>query len=185
MLLLTQRGTPTLYYGDEIGMRGVDDSRPSRPSIRRAAARAAIEIRRARRCSGAASRTRVSRPSSRGCRSALDRDVANVASQSRDAGSLLTLYRRLLELRAAEPVLQDGVQEALTAGPALVAYRRRGAARRLLVVLELRARAGRASRCGDDAPGRVLLSTFLDREGERVGDQVALRADEGLLIALD
>jgi hypothetical protein len=30
-----------------------------------------------------------------------------------------------------------------------------------------------------------VLATFLDREGERVADQVRLRADEGLLIALD
>jgi hypothetical protein len=37
----------------------------------------------------------------------------------------------------------------------------------------------------DDGAGRVLMSTFLDREGERVTDQLRLRADEGLLIALD
>jgi hypothetical protein len=31
----------------------------------------------------------------------------------------------------------------------------------------------------------VVLSTFLDRVGESVAAQVRLRADEGLLIALD
>jgi hypothetical protein len=38
---------------------------------------------------------------------------------------------------------------------------------------------------GDDGPGRVLLSSVLDREGERVAGQLTVRADEGLLIALD
>jgi hypothetical protein len=38
---------------------------------------------------------------------------------------------------------------------------------------------------GDDGPGRVLLSSVLDRDGERVANHVAVRADEGLLIALD
>ena len=50
----------------------------------------------------------------------VDRDTANVAAQSRDAGSLLTLTRRLLELRSREPVLVDGAQEPLAAGPGLV-----------------------------------------------------------------
>jgi hypothetical protein len=31
----------------------------------------------------------------------------------------------------------------------------------------------------------VLLSSVLDRDGERVANHVAVRADEGLLIALD
>jgi hypothetical protein len=31
----------------------------------------------------------------------------------------------------------------------------------------------------------VLLTTFLDRQGERVDGQVRLRADEGVVIALD
>jgi alpha-glucosidase len=114
----------------------------------------------------------------------VDRETANVASQSRDAGSLLTLYRRLLELRNVEPVLREGVHEPLAAGPDVVAYRRRSAARRFLVVLNFAAHAAHYA-LGDDGPGRVLLSSFLDREREHVADQVTLRADEGLLIELD
>jgi alpha-glucosidase len=34
MLLLTLRGTPTLYYGDEIGMRDVPDPPEPRPRTR-------------------------------------------------------------------------------------------------------------------------------------------------------
>ena len=98
-------------------------------------------------------------------------------------GSLLTLTRRLLELRAREPVLQGGVQEPREAAAGLVAYRR-GDERRFLVVANF-THAPLSYALRVDGPGRVVLSTLLDREGERVADQVRLRADEGLVIALD
>ena len=117
LLLLTQRGTPTVYYGDEIGMRGVAippeqavDPQGRRTGRNRDPTRTPMQW--SNETHAGFSTVEPWLPVG------LDRDVANVASQSRDAGSLLTLYRRLLELRAAEPVLQDGVQEALTAGPA-------------------------------------------------------------------
>jgi alpha-glucosidase len=184
MLLLTQRGTPTIYYGDEIGMQGVRippehavDPQGWRTGRNRDPARTPMQW------SGDtyAGFSTVEPWLPVGA----DRDTANVATQSRDAGSLLTLYRRLLELRVAEPVLEDGVHEPLVAGPALVVYRRRSAARRLLVVLNFVHEPVVYTALGPDGSGRVLLSTVLDREGERVSGQVKLRADEGLLIALD
>jgi alpha-glucosidase len=111
----------------------------------------------------------------------VDRETANVASQVRDAGSLLTLTRRLLELRSRERALQDGAHEPVAAGPGIVAYRR---GPRLLVALNC-THEPTPFVLGRDRKGQVLLSTFLDREGERVADHVRLRADEGLVIALD
>jgi alpha-glucosidase len=113
----------------------------------------------------------------------VDRETANVASQARDAGSLLTLTRRLLELRAREPVLQAGIHEPLAGGDDVVASLRTGNSRRMLVVLNF-AGAPANYALGDGGAGSVVLSTFLDREGEEVADQVRLRADEGLVIAL-
>jgi alpha-glucosidase len=110
--------------------------------------------------------------------------TANVAAQSRDASSLLTLHRRLIELRGAEPALRDGAQEPLAAGPAVLAYRRRTATRRLLVVLNFTGDEASYA-LDDDDKGRVLLSAYLDREGERVRDSVSLKGNEGLVIALD
>ena len=46
-----------------------------------------------------------------------------------------------------------------------------------------RARDGDTMWTGTGA-GRVLVSTFLDREGERVGDAIDLRGDEGVIVAL-
>jgi len=181
MLLLTQRGTPTLYYGDEIGMRGVDipaeqavDPQGRRTGRNRDPTRTPMQW--SAETHAGFSTVEPWLPVG------VDRDTANVASQARDAGSLLTLTRRLLDLRASEPVLQDGVHEPLEQSGSVVAYRRSGA-RRLLVVLNLE-HVPSSYALGADG-GRVLLSTFLDREGELVADQLRLRADEGLVIALE
>ncbi len=34
----------------------------------------------------------------------------------------------------------------------------------------------------DAGEGRILISTCLDRDGERVGSEVAIRPDEGVII---
>jgi alpha-glucosidase len=183
MLLLTQRGTPTVYYGDEVGMRGVAipseqavDPQGRRTGRNRDPTRTPMQW--SNELHAGFSTVEPWLPVG------VDRDAANVASQSRDASSLLTLYRRLLELRQAEPVLQHGDYEALEGGPKLVVYRRRSGERRLLVALNF---VHEMQRYDLDEGGRahVLLSTHLDRDGERLGDQLELRADEGLVIALD
>lgn len=183
MLLLTQRGTPTIYYGDEIGMRGVKipaeqatDPQGRRTGRNRDPTRTPMQW--SNEAHAGFSAVEPWLPVG------VDRDVANVESQSRDAGSLLTLYRRLLELRTRDPVLRAGMHEPIAAGPELVAYRRRSGERRLVVLLNFVRETVRHDLKGD-APGHVLLSTHLDREGERTEGQVELRADEGLLIALD
>ena len=182
LLLLTQRGTPTLYYGDEIGMRGVDipseqavDPQGRRTGRNRDPTRTPMQW--SDDTYAGFSTVEPWLPVG------VDRATANVATQSHDAGSLLTLTRRLLELRAREPVLQSGVQEPCEAGAGLVVYLR-GDERRFLVVANLMHAPTGYDLRGDIA-GRVVLSTFLDREGERVAAQLRLRADEGLLIALD
>ena len=182
LLLLTQRGTPTLYYGDEIGMRGVDipseqavDPQGRRTGRNRDPTRTPMQW--SDDTYAGFSTVEPWLPVG------VDRATANVATQSHDAGSLLTLTRRLLELRAREPALRSGVQEPCEAGAGLVVYRR-GDERRFLVVANLMHAPTRYDLRSDIA-GRVVLSTFLDREGESVAAQVRLRADEGLLIALD
>jgi alpha-glucosidase len=183
MLLLTQRGTPTLYYGDEIGMRGVHipaeqavDPQGRRTGRNRDPTRTPMQW--SADTHAGFSTVEPWLPVG------VDRETANVASQVRDAGSLLTLTRRLLELRGREPVLADGSYEPLEAGSGLVAYRRSSRARCLLVALNF-AHAPTKFTLGEDVAGRVLLSTFLDRESEGVAGQVRLRADEGLVIAVE
>ena len=141
MLLLTQRGTPTIYYGDEIGMRGVDippeqavDPQGRRTGRNRDPTRTPMQW--SSEPQAGFSTVEPWLPVG------LDRDTANVASQSRDAGSLLTLYRRLLELRAARAGLAGRCARAARRRPgSRRVSQRRSAARRLLVIAEFRARA--------------------------------------------
>ncbi len=183
MLLLTQRGTPTLYYGDEIGMRGV----PIPPER----ARDPQGQRTGRNRDPERTPMQWSDEGNTGFSSGkpwlpvgADVATANVAAQRTEPRSLLALYRRLIALRVAEPVLIDGAHEPIVAARPVLMYRRRGAQRTLLVALNLGA-ASVECPLERGRVGRVLLSTVLDREGERTGDTVSLRPDEGLIIALE
>ena len=118
VLLLTLRGTPTLYYGDELGLRDVPvaPDRVQDPWERRVPGPGA----RAR--SGAHADAVVGGLKAGFCPPGvepwlpLDPDPRDsVAAQEPDPCSLLTLYRRLLALRRAEHGLALGYWRALRA----------------------------------------------------------------------
>lgn len=67
-----------------------------------------------------------------------DSGTANVQAQTNDAGSLLSLYRNLIRLRASNSAVADGVLVPLTAdNDAVAAYLRRDDQREVLVVANL------------------------------------------------
>jgi alpha-glucosidase len=109
---------------------------------------------------------------------------ANVAAQSTDPSSLLTLYRELIALRAREPVLIGGTHTQVVRERPLFAYRREAGGRTLMVVLNF---GHEARRCELERgrPGRVLLSTSLERVDERTSDAIGLHGDEGLIVVFD
>ncbi len=137
MLLLTLRGTPTLYYGDELGM--VDASIP--PELERDPAR----------FHGPTGGRDPERTPMRWDASSnggfttgspwlpLGEAVAkvNVEAEDRDPGSMLRFYRRLIALRRAEPALAVGDWTPVVARGAVLAYERSVPGRRLVVALNL------------------------------------------------
>jgi alpha-glucosidase len=94
---------------------------------------------------------------------------------------MLTLYRRLLCLRHSEPALTGGTYAPVKAADDLLAYTRETDERRFLVALNLGPGPRTLGAAGLGREGRVVLSTFLDREGEAVGEKLDLRGDEGLI----
>jgi alpha-glucosidase len=108
----------------------------------------------------------------------------NVAAQSEDPDSLLTLYRRLIELRRSEPALVYGEYRGLEAEGDLLAYLREGDERRFLVVLNLGPKGASFEMPDGAEKGVVSLGTDRGRDGEEVGGTLELRGDEGLVIAL-
>src|SRR5690606_27081876 len=113
-----------------------------------------------------------------------DAAAVNVAAQRDDPRSMLTLHRRLLALRRAEPALAVGAFSPLRATGNVLAWVRKDADRRLLVVLNLGSSAAAYTPPVLDVRGEVAVSTHLDREGEPVRRTVELRGDEGVVVRL-
>jgi alpha-glucosidase len=165
VLLLTLRGTPFIYYGEEIGMEDVEI--PPEESVDPPAARVGPDFAWWDR-----SRCRTPMPWSGGpgagfttghpwLRIGSDSATRNVAAQLADPGSVLALYRRLTVLRAELPALQVGAFELLpSAGTSLVAYTRTTPDQTLLVVLNL-GREPAAWRVPDAPAGRSWLTVLV------------------------
>lgn len=178
MLLLTLRGTPTLYYGDELGLPNVAVSPDS------------VQDPFERNVPGAGlgrDPVRTPMPWDRGPNAgfcpadsrpwlplAPDAAQRSVAAQRGDPASMLTLQRRLLALRRTSPALFEGRYETLSAGDGVLAYRRGDT---MAVALNL---------TGQSLPvalpaGQVVLSTRGAR-GEGGTVPTVLGANEGIVV---
>jgi len=186
MLLLTLRGTPTLYYGDEIGMRDVpipsdqlqDPFEKNVPGL----GLGRDPVRTPMQWSGAAGAGfTAGKPWL-----PLDHNFRNlnVETLRNQSTSILTLYRRLVELRRSEPALSIGDYAALPSGDDLMAYMRKAGERRLLIVLNFGSQGRSFDLAGLQAQAVLLLSTHLDRAREALGNELRLRADEGVIAEL-
>jgi len=180
MLLLTLRGTPTIYYGEEIGMKDVpiapgqvqDQAEKNEPGLG---------------LGRDPERTPMPWDGSllAGFTSGepwlplgADHARVNVEDLGESSRSILNLYRRLIELRRDKPGLTHGSIDAVTVQGNILRYERRQGDQRLVIALNLAHEGARVSL----PSGRLLLSTGLDRTGEDVGASVSLRADEGIIV---
>jgi alpha-glucosidase len=140
VLLLTVRGTPFLYYGEELGMDDVEV--PEVESIDAPAKRVGPDFAWWDR---SASRTPMPWTEDPGAgfttgtpwlRLGPDADKRNVTAQAADPDSVLACYRRLLHARRSIRSLQDGsLTLCRTDAPDVLAYRRRGAGDEALVLV--------------------------------------------------
>ena len=179
LLLLTLRGTPTLYQGDELGIGKVE--------IPPALVRDPKELREPGLGLGRdPSRTPMAWDSSaNGGFTAgepwlplhADWTTRNVAAQRGDPGSMLALYRQVLRLRRAEPALSIGSLQLDEGGEHVLAYRRQHGNSRIQILLNL---SGAERRVPDSATsGEFLISTL----GSPPPDGW-LRPDEGLILRM-
>jgi alpha-glucosidase len=114
-----------------------------------------------------------------------DYKTRNVEAQREDSRSMLTLTRRLLELRRREPALNVGSYVAVPTQGSLLAYRRREGDSRFLVVLNFAGEPATFDGRHCTPAGSVAVSTHLDRRDETCDDRIELRANEGLVILLE
>jgi len=187
MLLLTLRGTPTLYYGDELGLPDVDVPPGKRLDLQ------AEGLEQSQNRDGCRTPMPWTDAPSAGFSDAAPDDLwlpigddhraRSVARQVDDPGALLTLYRRLLRLRASSPALSVGDYTPITTVPDDVfAFQREHADERVVVALNFA-----------DAPQRFLLpsgghnvpircSTHGRRTGETVELYLELQPQEGVVL---
>jgi alpha-glucosidase len=185
MLLLTLRGTPTLYQGEELGLTDVpippervqDPWEKNVPGLRLGR-----------------DPVRTPMPSWDGSANAgftigepwlpigTSNAAAHVAAQTDDPTSMLSLYRRLLALRRSEPALSVGTYVPVAASNRILAYERRHADRRLLIALNFGAEPQPFELGGN--PNSCLLSTYLDQVQLITASSLMLRPHEGVVIEI-
>jgi alpha-glucosidase len=183
MLLLTLRGTPTLYYGDEIGLPAVpippdrvqDPWERNEPGLGLGRDPARTPMQWDASPSAGFTTGEPWLPLS------TDWRERNVAALDRDPRSILALHRRLLALRRASHALLSGSWRLLAAEGDLLAYERAAGDERLVVALNLGSRPRVFEPPGSRAAGRVALSTALDRD-DAVTGALRLRPDEGVVV---
>jgi alpha-glucosidase len=186
MLLLTLRGTPTVYYGDEIGMQDVpipadkvqDPWEKFVPGLGlgRDPERTPMQWNAAPNAGFCSPNVEPWLPV------AADHDAVNVASQSDTPGSMLDLTHRLIQLRRDLPALSVGSYRSLDAPESVFAYLREAAGQQVLVVLNFTGRETPWPLPAEAGEASLLLSTELDRLEAGNGGQVTLRGNEGLVL---
>jgi alpha-glucosidase len=184
MLLLTLRGTPTLYYGDEIGMHDVEippekvqdpfeKNVPGR-GLGRDPQRTPMQWSAAKNAGFTAGKPWLP--------IAEDYAQNNVEAERDDPLSILSLYMQLINVRRGEPALEVGELERIDTAGDLLTYIRRDGESAFLVALNFGSEPQVIDISDKAGEGRITLSTGLDRAGESVRGVLHIHPDEGLLL---
>ncbi len=191
VVVLALRGTPFLYYGEEIGMTDVDIPRdeivdppalragPDFPWYDRSRCRTPMQWKR-----GPGAGFTTGRP---WIRLAPDADRRNVEVQADDPDSVLAAYHRLLIFRRTAPALQHGAMNRLDAGvPDVLAWTRAGGGERLLVVVNF---SGEPRQVDAGAiaggPWEARVGTHEPPAALGADGLLDLRADEAVILSGD
>jgi alpha-glucosidase len=184
MLLLTLRGTPTIYCGDEIGMT---DGNVPPEKVRDPVARLLDSGKFGRDpertpmqwTGGAGAGFTTGEP---WLPIGEEAGRVNVEAQRGDAGSMLAFYRRLLALRRAEPALQVGGYVPAGQRGNLFAFLRELGETCFLIAVNLGStRARLAIPRHLDVTGKVVLATDPRRVGGEISQYINLEPNEGLI----
>jgi alpha-glucosidase len=184
MLQLTLRGTPIIYFGEELGL---PDTHLEQDELRDPMGRLMTGKGLGRDNQrtpmpwnsshfGGFSEAKPWLPLYSGYK------TQNVDGQRNDSKSHLALYQRLLELRSTYPALQSGDYLPIAQNEGAFCFLRQGADAKFLVAINFADQAVRIA--APEACGSICLTTQLDREKEKVTRELDLRPNEGLIVKL-
>jgi alpha-glucosidase len=187
MLVLTLRGTPTIYYGEEIGMTDVKIPQSQQldpfglrvPGLGRDRCRTPMQWDASPNAGFSHSGT------SKPWLPVSDQyPTINVARELGDRLSTLNLYRNLLTIRKSSPALQWGSYTPLDNVPAdCFVYLREAKGQRFLTALNFSSES-QVLHLSNFVEAKIVLSTYLDRDETIDLKKFALRENEGILIQL-
>ena len=186
IMLLTLRGTPIIYYGEEIGMRDIalpfeelkDPQGRSNPSKSKDMSRTPMHWDSCLNAGFSQTKPWIS----------LDNKYSsnNVSLQQQDPASMLSFYKRLIQLRKAEPALQVGNYVLAFSDAQFLAYKRTLEGHdNFLIVVNLTHIPCYYSTPNISIEGSIVLSTDPELEGMRTQEKLYLNGDVGIIIKLD
>ena len=183
MLLLTLRGTPTLYYGDELGIGRIDvppdavqdpwERNEPGLGLGRDPSRTPFQWDTAPNAGFS--------PVKPWLPVAPDYTVCNAETMRADETSMLALYRRLLSMRKQHQALATGAFKMIEVRGDLLAYERSVQDERILVCLNF-GNADQAVEWREGRGGEILAATHPDRM--KLDAKLVLRPNEGLTVLL-
>ena len=180
------RGTPTCYYGDEIGMQNVqippdqmqDPKGKWSPEHSRDYERTPMQWNANVNAGFAAPHVKPWLPV------ADDFQTCNVEAEQHDPRSIPMLVHALLERRRTSPALSIGSYQSIDQeNDACFVYLRQHNEQRYLVALNVSAQ-DQVVKLPGLGHGSIVLSTQMDREGPLDLSEIHLRGNEGCLIEL-
>lgn len=187
MLLLTLRGTPTLYYGDEIGMTNVhipkdeiqDPQGLNMPDLdlSRDPSRTPMQWNTTENAGFSTAQPWL--------RISDNYKQVNVATLQDDPESILSFYRQLLTLRSAEKALSIGDYLPVVVTENVIAYHRVHGTTKLLILLNLSDNTCTYTPEHTPLEGKVILGTNSNATDREIKDTIELQPNEGLIIRLN
>ena len=192
MLLLTLRGTPTTYFGEEIGMENghippefvQDPPAVNQPEIAHIIGR--DPVRTPMQWDDSAHAGFTAAEAQPWLPVAANYPTCNVAYQEDDSTSMLNLYRALAQLRQNEPALSVGAYETVeTAVSDILAYKRTAPnADSFLILLNLSSTPHTVDLSHIAPKAAIALASSMARNGLVALHNLTLNADEGLILRL-
>lgn len=187
MLLLTLRGTPTCYYGEELGMQDIflppvlmqDPRGKEDPAYSRDPARSPMQWDSSANAGFCSPAVKPWLPV------AEDYQRVNVATEQQDPHSMLMLTRTLLDIRRSHPALTIGSYQSIEQEHhGCFVYRRQHRNQHYVVILNFSQQEQMVA-LPLQGHAHIVLSTLMDREGSLDLSAVRLRGNEGLLVEVD
>ena len=186
LLLLTLRGTPTLYYGDEIGMQdgNIPPDRVQDPweknvpglGLGRDPERTPMQWDDSANAGFCPQGVDPWLPVND------DYPQTNVAAQREAPQSMLTLTRKLIDLRQNNPALIIGDYWSIPTLEGVFAFMRATDSQQIMVVLNFTAQPQSLGLPSRAYWAQVMLSTHLDRATKRINETIELRPNEGMIL---